>query len=691
MPNVVKALIHTIQSIPYRLLIQASKSRWYQRLIMIICLFVLYIASFTVLHYCLASKPEMTWCDSLVDSLTWSLKHLYDPGFIEKDFESHDGWSIALGIIAIPIGLIVFVVTGLSVVQTVVSDTLKHLTRGSIPPYIRCHIMIIGNADQILHYYEDQNDLDKLRSTNREAPIVFVITKSKVSSGLADKEWRTEDDTYKQFEELDPPDHSYLFEIDEMDLKLKRSELQAEYAAHIMILESQSLQEGSMLRFINRIINEREHEQRDRKKWHRIIDWKQPLDDLTLTIEIRSTRAEKILQTFITSEKLKKFKMNLQFVEISNIRARAILMESILSGDYDQVFTEDAKRPTILIDGWSDLSVALVKQVRAFAHYHISQRDADHQSTQLVFICDELQHDELKHRIESIWGDVPEEPEDAYYHELQVNDYEILTAKDLNKEWYSTVQLICPLVICGDDDSDVIARAIEWNEHELCKELVKYESQDDSIVLKEKDEKETQECVSLPGIKIIAEQSDISPYRSQAQALPFQLCQSRSDLHRNVEEVDKWAKRIHEDYKNKNPGTDEWADLKQDVKDTNRSSADHFTIKMYALAQYWGVKIKIDEDGDVRESSSEFESKLRDLLIELTRFIASEASEASEEPWLERLVIWEHRRWATEKYLHGVRRADKDTLVPYSGLQNKKKTAQNIKQQIEDRFPALTS
>ena len=136
----------------------------------------------------------------MIESSKWSAQHLYDPGFIADDFKREDTWAIALVLIAIPVSLLFFVVVGLSVIQTVMFEILKHLTRGSIPAHIRKHIMSIGNAEQIIHDYKNPRDLEKLGK-----PIVFVLTKSKSISTSTERrtdgERTFDDDDYQHIEE----------------------------------------------------------------------------------------------------------------------------------------------------------------------------------------------------------------------------------------------------------------------------------------------------------------------------------------------------------------------------------------------------------------------------------------------------------------------------------------------------------
>ena len=71
------------------------------------------------------------------------------------------------------------------------------------------------------------------------------------------------------------------------------------------------------------------------------------------------------------------------------MRARSILMDSLLI-QHDDLIEMGSATPADLIDGWSDLSEAMIKQVRSFEHYVMPElEESSISDTKIIFVCDD--------------------------------------------------------------------------------------------------------------------------------------------------------------------------------------------------------------------------------------------------------------------------------------------------------------
>lgn len=650
----------------------------------LISLIVIYLGLFTVLY--LFFVGNFTEWEEWKESFEWSLKHLIDPGFIDADYgalhldpsegKSPKNWMIIpLGVIAITCGLLAFMFVFLSAIQDLSTKVLKKMSHGMLPPHLRDHIIMIGHSSQFLPYFEDPKQLESLMNLKEgqaQYDIAFILINE---GGL------------KDFEEISY-ERCHFFEITETDLRTNRGDLNAEFASDIFIFESKETDEGMILRFIDCMIDERKKHQLD----HKIIS------HLKLTIEVRSERAERILQSFVDPHMLSEQNITLQFIEVTQLRARSLLIDADYLSCREQA-------PTLVISGWSSYAAALIRQYRSICLYLTSPQP----QILLVYLTDEMRI-QMQEGYESSFR-APEE--DDYCKRLGIFDIQFISADDFKRPSSSSIPNV---IVCGSQDNEVIADALEWAEHPFC----------------------THDKEKNPNpMRIIAQVSGSSPYRyAKAKSLPFTFCETRAELTKHIATLDLLPRLAHEAYlkeveaqkkRNKDEhgrylkaSHHEWDRLEQRVKNWNRTTADHLQLKLLWLAQKWGlVAPTFKRGGDFKMLSSELEERLNVLIQTFEGAVESSLNEvtnaegetkkvidselykaqldASETlKLIEDLAIWEHDRWSAERYINGWEKADTgikkhSNLVPYDALDEGTKNydRDNVVKQIKTRISRL--
>lgn len=643
-------------------------------------LIILYLGLFTGLYICFVGSVE-GW----EEAFEWSLKHLIDPGFIDDDYgalhpdaskgESAKEWIIIpLGVIAIICGLLAFMFIFLSAIQDLSTKILKKMAHGVLPPHLKKHVIMIGHSSQFLPYFEDPIQLESLMNLKEgqgQYDIAFILINE---NGL------------KDFEEITHK-RCHFFEITETDLRTNRGDLNAEFASDIFIFESEETDEGMILRFTDCMIDERKKYQLKHKN----------ITPLKLTIEVKSERAERILQRFVDPFTLSEQNITLQFIEVTHLRARSLLVDADYLSCYEQT-------PTLVISGWSSYAAALIRQYRSICLYSAGPQP----KIFLVYLTDEMRTEMQKGYASSF---SPPEGDD-YCNQLGIFDIQFISADDFRRPSSNSIPNV---IVCGHQDDEVIADALEWAEHPLC-------------TLSEQ---------NPHPMRIVAQVSGTSPYRyTKVQSLPFTFCETRAELTKHIATLDLLPKLAHEAYIKEVEAQNErkkdahgryiktshhdWDRLEQRVKNWNRTTADHLQLKLLWLAQKWELEAPIfRRGGDFEILSSALEEHLNDLIQTFEKAVELSLKEATNDKGevkkvidsalyqaqlegsetlklIEYLAIWEHDRWSSERYINGWACANTGikkhkNLVPYHELDEGTKNydRDNVIKQIKTRIARL--
>ena len=645
----------------------------------LISLIVVYLVLFTLLYVCFVGAFTVT---DLGEAFEWSVKHLIDPGFIGDDYGAihpEDGspksWMIIpLGVIAVICGLIAFMAVFLTAIQDLSTKVLKKMAHGMLPPHLKDHVVMIGHSSQFLPYFEDPAQLESLLNLKEgqgRYEIAFILINEE---GL------------KDFEEISH-ERCHFFEITETDLRTNRGDLNAEFASDIFIFESKEADEGMILRFIDCMIDERKKHQLEHKK----------ISPLKLTIEVRSERAERILQNFVDPTLLGEQNITLQFIEVTQLRARSLLIDAKYLSCHKQA-------PTLVISGWSSYAAALIRQYRSICTYSAGQQP----KILLVYLNEEMRAQMQEGYARSFSA----LEEDEYCKQLGIFDVKMIKEDKLGQQGQELNNLP-NVIVCGDQDDEVIADALEWAEHPLC---TYHEEKNPTPV------------------RIIAQVSGSSPYRyAKAKSLPFTFCETRAELTKHIATLDLLPKLAHEAYlqeaeaqKKRNKDAhgrylkashNDWDRLEQRVKNWNRTTADHLQLKLLWLAQKWDLEAPtFKRGGDFKVLSNDLEERLKVLIQTFEDTVASSLKEVTNDKGetktvidsalyqaqlkgsdtlqlIEELSIWEHDRWSAERYINGWEKADTGikkhaNLVTYDALDEGTKNydRDNVIKQIKTRI-----
>jgi len=644
----------------------------------LISLIIIYLGLFTVLYVCFVGTFT-EW----KEAFEWSLKHLIDPGFIADDYQalhpdpsegkSPEEWMIIpLGVIAIICGLLAFMFVFLTAIQDLSKKVLKKMAHGMLPPHLKNHVIMIGHSSQFLSYFEDPTQLESLMNLKEgrgQYEIAFILINE---GGL------------KDFEEISH-ERCHFFEITDTDLRTNRGELNAEFASDIFIFESEDTDEGMILRFIDCVIDERKKHQLHHKR----------ISPLKLTIEVRSERAERILQTFVDPVMLSEQNITLQFIEVTHLRARSLLIDA----DYLSCYVQ---APTLVLSGWSSYAAALIRQYRSICLYSAGRQP----QVFLVYLNEEMRT-QMQEGYASSFSALED---DDYCKQLGIFDIQFISADDFKRPSSNSIPNV---IVCGSQDDEVIADALEWAEHPLCT----YDEEKNPTPM-----------------RIVAQVSGSSPYRyAKAQSLPFTFCETRAELTKHIETLDLLPKLAHEEYLKEVEAQDkrkkdehgrylkashhDWDRLEQRVKNWNRTTADHLQLKILWLAQKWELEAPLfKQGGDFKALSGSLEELLNALVRTFEGAVESSLTEVTDDEGktkqvidsalyqaqlegsealklIEDLAIWEHDRWSSERYINGWACADTGirkhkNLVPYEELDEGTKNydRDNVIKQIKTRI-----
>ena len=638
------------QPLVYRIRLILSGHRVIPKVLLLLGMITVYLTFFGSLYHLIESDP-IHW----TTSLAWALKHLIDPGFIEGDMADPGGVPIIiLGVVSILIGLICFMVILLTTVHDLAAHMIRKVSHGVLPPHLNNHLIIVGNSEKVIPYFEVATLIDTLKSEANAEDIVFVLT---------------DEGALKKLSEYEQP-NCHLFEITESDLRMGYSDLQAESACQIVLLESDKSDLGLRIRFIDQILEERLNSS--------------STSELVLTVENSTKKAEELLHTLISSSDIEKAKINLESVNNNELKARSLLLSEAF---HDKVYhgSSSIKPPIIFMDGWSGLSRGLILQIRSFGLYLPDQH------TRVVLIYRTSREKRMYEEVISEWFE--DFTDDHYFKSLNVSAIELLNVDDIDE--CCKDQTCSAIIVSGNDDNRVITKSIEWSEDPLFK-IAKGQTE--------------------PKLLLIADVSDGSPYRFEKYTntrLKFSLTPSKLDLTREVVALDKIPQSTHEAYLKETIRQNKllkdangeiikashrpWNLLNHEIKGWNRSTADHLVIKVSYLASKWSLApAEFNKQGKILRMSSELKDKLNEMIIaynqakELvlvsylndqgvekkkldSKLYAQELSKSEILRTLETLSEWEHDRWSSERYIHqwrfgnnGIRKHS--NLVPYEKL-----------------------
>jgi hypothetical protein len=662
-----------LQRLIYKLRVILSGPSIFGKLFILLTMIFLYLLLFGSLYYLLRSLDFGKGPSDWIASLGWATKHLIDPGFIADDMDEKSLPIILLGVISILFGLLCFMVVLLTTVHDLGARFLRKVSHGMLPPHLNGHLIIIGHSDQIITYFENESLLTDLFQETDE--VVFVLTNEGALKSLSEYDMNK----------------CHLFEITESDLRMGHSDLQAESAGQVILLEGHSKDMGLRIRFIDQILEER----------LKINDGS--LTQLKLVVESSSHRSEEIIYTLISSPSLSDAKVDLQVIDHTKTKARSFLLEQRLER---AVYTTNAQPLMILIDGWSRLSAEVIRQTRSFGLYSPEYK------TQIVLLY-RTQKEKLSIE-ESVTDFLGEINDELYYKDLGISQFKYLHTDDLEEQLDSHHH--SALLVSSDDDNTVIAHVLDWLDQPICK--TKYV-----------DNKPIEST-----LKVYADVSDESPYRYDkytGSKLRFKLCPSRANATRTVIRLDAIPRVTHNHYLQKTEEANKrekdefgeykksthrpWDLLTQEVKDWNRSTADHLGIKLAYIAHTRTLALpELDDTGHFISLDDALLTLLGDLITTYdnarTRSLEThikdekEVTQLSTEKYetelaqsdllklLEELAIWEHDRWSSERYINGWKygksgRRKHSSLVIYQELNEGMKAydRDNIIEQIRFR------
>jgi hypothetical protein len=704
-----------------------------RRLILALIIVFAYLMISTSAHY-------FTHNTDLGDSLWWSVKHLIDPGFIdddppfeelkfvngvqqetrvEKEFRTKNLISALVGTLFTVIGMLIFVFIFMGLVYDRGRSWLNRAVDGSLPKNIKNHLMVIGDSSNLLPFAHSSPKT--LRRQYEVGDVALIVTDK---GGL------------KRLRKIEV-NHLNTYEISFDDIQHQNTSLQAQSAKEIIILQGADRSISSITHFINKIIEERRElfekiEKRRRKR-------RPP--SLKLTIEVNSLGAEKILHRLFNIDALKKIYINFNLIETPQFKARMLLIDHPL--DHAST-TRLAKRepPELIIDGWSEFALALVIQAKAFGLY------AKGVTKIIILTRSTKEREAMDNHLISIFSsgssaDAGDDDRGAKYkktlgfnrEEISVEERSDFMLKFNPKSSSRTI------AICGDDADSVMERATEWdhrvddddeesNQSSSPKHHTRIfiELRDDSSfgALIEKEEREDSKIVttlSRMDLFILINESDLMP-------------QIAHQFYLKMLNDHGWRSKRDRRGRYKTPTHNEWVDLPQRVKDWNRSTCDHISIKARLIANEYDLphpvlnrdmtidhlktpRESIDRLNDFVRIYNEYRAEKREIEDEVKAYLKAQEAELGElDPdelkerlkpirdeknneknqrqeelfknkykeleemrFLEELSEMEHDRWSSERFAegwsHGSDRNDKRTihhnLIPYNKLSHQDK------------------
>ena len=283
--------------------------------------------------------------DSWVMSFWWSIKHLIDPGFIGEDYnpestcELHNSpYHAALGTIFTVAGLIIFMIIFIGLIANKGSKLLDSIQNGSLPKDMKDHLILIGSAQQLQSFIEQGAQV--LKDSYRVKEIAVVVTDSKSLDDLKNLEL----------------DGLHMFRMTIQDFKYKQVNLQSHFAKHVVITTEENNHSGDVVYYVEQI-------EKERLRYAALIT-----EPLQITIETHSEQTETILQRLLFPERMKRARIHLRLINLTQLEARQFALEH----PFEAKSTEgiySKKQHVFIVVGWSDLAYAMIDYYRSVGVY----------------------------------------------------------------------------------------------------------------------------------------------------------------------------------------------------------------------------------------------------------------------------------------------------------------------------------
>jgi hypothetical protein len=586
-----------------------------------VVLFIIFLAIFTFLAWAF-SVPK-----SGQNPFWWALSHLIDPGFIADDVPSKTNvCQSVLGVLTSLMGLFLLMTMIMNFAYDSTKDLYDKLINGSLPKKMKDHRIIIGPSDQLIAYADAHED---------EAISEVTVLIATDNGGL------------KRLERVVSASFC-SYEITVEDLRKSKTDLQAEFAQEIILLEGVASNAGVIINFIEKILHERSDQPINKLKL------------LKLSVEITSDEADRIICRLCSTEQFEKLKISLELTNLTSQRARQLLLDHPLDNK-SKAKLADTVAPILIIDGWSDLARELIIQVRSAGLYA--------EKATVIMLHDPSSHFD----IEDLMG--TRVIEDSYRSELQVMDIKhyktIQSLRDAVEHLPHYQKRTKTLLVCGGNSDLVMGQATLW---------------------------EVQEPWIKPPnnpLNIWVELSDSSSYRQIESRLftnSFKITAERSLAINRMKDMDHFPAMNHEDYQLniRKIGEDsvysKWTFLPHQAKGWNRSPIDHLQIKLRLLANEWALPHPtFDSKNAIEDIDPQLKARILKLIDTYHEFstynLETYFEKVTDHPdllVLNRFAKWEHDRWSSERFVTGWRwhkgKKDNNTrhhphLIPYDNLE----------------------
>ena len=610
--------------------------------------------------------------DSWVTSLWWSIKHLIDPGFLGEDYdptaitqEMHkSAWHAMLGTVFTILGLVIFMIIFIGLITDRGAKILDRIQNGSLPKDMKNHLILIGSAQQLQSFIEQ--GAQTLKRSYQVKEIAVVVTDSKSLDDLKNLEL----------------DGLHLFRMTIQDFKYKQVSLQSHFAKHVVITTEENNHSGDVVYFVEQI-------EKERLRHADLIS-----EPVQITIEIHCEQTETILQRLLFPERMKNARIHLRLINLTQLEARQfVLMHPFERKSTEGIYSE--KQHIFVVVGWSDLAYAMIDYYRSVGIYG--------PKSLLIYLVDDGTG-----RLEHIQDFPHDNDQDEYLDQLGTLKFSVATIDELQtffeKAWSEEQIDQVMLGFYGEKHDEVMHQAIDW------------EYRYSWINPPDNPEQKATFMLELP---------ESSSYRHILSTDPnfahFNYNPSRQVTMNVLKELDEIPKQIHQEYldmldengwratlsdgRYKSPSHNDWVYLPYACKGWNRSSADHFQIKLRLLAnEYKRPQPSFKTNGQVSQIDEELKSHIAQMVIEYEKAIKggeesyNQALKSKVEALktLEALSIIEHDRWSSERYIQGwtynPKRHDPtrqhNSLILYKKLTHseKDKDRKNIVEQFKNRL-----